>query len=82
MNGELIGKNRYRVVKSLDCSEVDAAQRMRPAAFMEIAQETAYLAANAMGFGYNDLIGARQAWVLSRMTYKILEAPKWRDVVT
>lgn len=82
MNGELLGKNRYRVVKSLDCSEVDAAQRMRPAAFMEIAQETAYLAANAMGFGYNDLIGARQAWVLSRMTYKILEAPKWRDVVT
>ena len=82
MKGELCGTNRYRLLKSLDCSEVDVMQRMRPVAFMEIAQEIAYLAASAMGFGYNDLIGSRQAWVLSRMTFRILEAPKWRDEVT
>ena len=82
MKGELLGTNRYRLLKSLDCSEVDVMQRMRPAAFMEIAQEIAYLAASAMGFGYNDLIGSRQAWVLSRMTFRILEAPQWRDEVT
>ena len=82
MKGALYGTNRYQLVKSLDCSEVDVMQRIRPAAFMEIAQEIAYLAASAMGFGYNQLIGSRQAWVLSRMTFRILDAPRWRDEVT
>ena len=82
MKGALYGTNRYQLVKSLDCSEVDVMQRIRPTAFMEIAQEIAYLAASAMGFGYNQLIGSRQAWVLSRMTFRILDAPRWRDEVT
>lgn len=82
MKGKLCGTNRYQLTKELNCSEVDASQRMRPTAFMEIAQEIAYLAASAMGFGYNNLIGSRQAWVLSRMTFRILDAPKWRDELT
>lgn len=82
MKGALLGTNRYQLVKTLDCCDVDATQRLRPAAFMEIAQEIAYLAASAMGFGYNDLIGSRQAWVLSRMTFRIIDAPRWRDEVT
>ena len=82
MKGALCGTNRYQLIKELDCSEVDATQRMRPTAFMEIAQEIAYLAASAMGFGYNDLIGARQAWVLSRITFRMIDAPRWRDEVT
>ena len=82
MKGTLEGINRYRAVTSVDCRDVDASARLRPAAFMEMAQEIAYLAADAMGFGYNDLIASRQAWVLSRMTFRILEAPRWRDEVT
>ena len=43
MKGTLEGINRYRAVTSVDCRDVDASARLRPAAFMEMAQEIAYL---------------------------------------
>ena len=61
------------------CYEVDAAKRLKPAAFMDIAQEMAYQAATAMHFGYEDLIVKNKAWVLSRMHFRFIEAPHWGD---
>ncbi len=63
------------------CYEVDAAQRLKPTAFMDMAQEMAYQAASAMRFGYAELISVNMAWVLSRMRFRFLEAPKWGDEV-
>ena len=61
------------------CYEVDSAKRLKPAAFMDMAQEMAYQAAAAMHFGYDELIAKGMAWVLSRMHFRFLEAPGWGD---
>lgn len=63
------------------CYEVDSAQRLKPTAFMDIAQEMAYQAASAMRFGYDELIVNNLAWVLSRMRFRFLKAPVWGDEV-
>ncbi|MBR1927440.1 MAG: hypothetical protein IJ840_06795 [Bacteroidales bacterium] len=67
---------------TVKCYEVDSAQRLKPTAFMDMAQEMAYQAAAAMMFGYDELIVKNMAWVLSRMRFRFLEAPKWGDCLT
>ena len=62
--------------------EVDAVKRLKPSAFMDMAQEMAYQAASAMKFGYYELIQSNLAWVLSRMRFRFLDAPQWEDEVT
>ena len=61
------------------CYEVDSAKRLKPTAFMDIAQEMAYQAAAVMHFGYDELIAKGMAWVLSRMRFRFIEAPRWGD---
>ena len=61
------------------CYEVDSIKRLKPAAFMDMAQEMAYQAASAMHFGYDELIVKDKAWVLSRMRFRFLDAPCWGD---
>ncbi len=61
------------------CYEVDSAKRLKPTAFMDMAQEMAYQAATAMHFGYEDLIVKNKAWVLSRMHFRFPETPHWGD---
>ena len=61
------------------CHEVDSAKRLKPAAFMDMAQEMAYQAAAVMHFGYDELIAKGMAWVLSRMHFRFLDAPHWGD---
>ena len=63
------------------CYEVDAAKRLKPTSFMDMAQEMAYQAASVMHFGYDELIARDKAWVLSRMHFRFLEAPLWGDRV-
>jgi len=63
------------------CYEVDSAQRLKPTAFMDMAQEMAYQAAAAMKFGYDELIVKNMAWVLSRMRFRFLKAPVWGDEI-
>lgn len=82
MNGTLIDQSRYQIIKTLDCRDVDMRKRLRPAAFMEITQEAAYLASQEMGFGYSDLITTHKAWVLARMTILFEDMPLWRESVT
>ncbi len=67
---------------AIKCYEVDSAKRLKPTAFMDMAQEMAYQAASAMKFGYYELIQSNLAWVLSRMRFRFLDTPHWEDEVT
>lgn len=58
-----------------------ADSRMKPAGFMNFAQEIAYWAANELGFGYDKLHETKEAWVLARMHMRFFEMPAWRDLV-
>jgi acyl-ACP thioesterase len=49
---------------------------------MNYAQEMANRHAVILGFGYDDLIVSKTAWVLSRMHIRFVKAPLWRDKVT
>ena len=53
----------------IPCYETDAAFCLKPASFMDMAQEIAYWAAQALGFGYDDLQRHHTAWVLSRLHF-------------
>ena len=63
------------------CYQTDASFCLKPAAFMDMAQEIAYWAAQELGFGYDDLHHHHTAWVLSRMHFRFDDPPRWRDRV-
>lgn len=67
---------------SIPCYHTDANARLKPAAFMDFAQEIAYWAATELGFGYDTLHIHHTAWVLTRMHIHFAEPLKWRDNVT
>ena len=58
---------------------VDALFRLKPAAFMDMAQDLANKAADGIGFGYDKLQESGVAWVLSRMHFHFDRSPLWRD---
>ena len=60
------------------CFYTDASFYLKPASFMDMAQEIAYWAAQELGFGYDDLHIHHIAWVLSRMHFHFADPPKWR----
>lgn len=67
--------------QAIRCYDVDGAMRLKPAAFMDLAQEMAYIAADLMHFGYDELQQEGKAWVLSRMHFTFTDVPSWRDEV-
>lgn len=67
---------------TIPCYNTDASLRLKPAAFMDLAQEAAGLHAVHLGFGYDDLIKKNTAWILSRVNVKFIDTPMWRDDVT
>ena len=67
--------NRIHVL----CSETDEACLLKPASFLNYAQEIASDSADALGFGQNFLGPLGQAWILSRMKVDFLDYPSWRD---
>lgn len=81
MKGHITSDSKYVIGKDITCYEVDGEQRLKPAAFMDIAQEMAYLAADAMHFGYDELKTDGKAWVLSRLQFSFVDVPMWRDSV-
>jgi acyl-ACP thioesterase len=74
--------NKFTQTFIIPCYLADASWRLKPASFMDLAQEAANRHANILGFGYDDLIASRTAWVLSRMHIEYVDTPKWRDEVT
>ena len=67
---------------TIPCYDTDASWRLKPASFMNLAQEAAGLHAVYLGFGYDDLIVSNTAWILSRVHIEFIDTPKWRDDVT
>ncbi|MBO4755384.1 MAG: hypothetical protein J5519_01325 [Bacteroidales bacterium] len=65
----------------IPCYQTDANMVLKPAAFMDVAQEIAYWAAQELGFGYDSLHIHHTAWVLSRMHIHFEKLPAWRDNV-
>ena len=66
----------------IPCYDTDASWRLKPVSFMNYAQEMANRHATILGFGYDDLIDSKTAWVLSRMHIRFVNAPMWRDKMT
>ena len=67
---------------TIPCYDTDASWRLKPVSFMNYAQEMANRHATILGFGYDDLIASKTAWVLSRMHIRFVNTPMWRDKVT
>ena len=67
---------------TIPCYDTDASWRLKPASFMNYAQEAAGNHAVHLGFGYDDLIKTNTAWIISRMHIQFIDAPKWREDMT
>ena len=74
--------NKYSQKFIIPCYFTDASWRLKPASFMDVAQEAANQHATVLGFGYDDLIASRTAWILSRMHVEFVDTPKWRENIT
>lgn len=78
-----VKREGYKFIQDLciPCYQTDANMVLKPAAFMDVAQEIAYWAAQELGFGYDSLHIHHTAWVLSRMHIHFEKLPAWRDNV-
>lgn len=65
----------------IPCYDTDLKQRLRPAAFLNRAQEAANHHADYLGVGYDTLNDTHQAWVMSRMRVIFDRLPMWRQKV-
>lgn len=81
MNDFYTSENRYWQDIQIPCYDTDASFHLKPASFMDLAQEIAFWAAQTLGFGYDELIARKTAWVICRMHFKFQNPPKWRDSV-
>jgi acyl-ACP thioesterase len=73
---------RYIENITIPCYDTDAFWRLKPASFMNFAQEAAGRHAVYLGFGYDDLIKSNTAWILSRVHVEFIDTPKWREDIT
>ena len=74
-------KNQTVQRLKVTCYDTDVAHYLKPGAFMDMAQEIAYVSADRLGFGYDDLQRFGTAWVLSRFEIHFLQMPRWKDEV-
>lgn len=70
---------KFRQDICIPCYQTNQDALLRPAAFMDLAQEIAYWAAMDLGFGYDTLHVHHTAWVLSRMHLHFEKPLHWRD---
>jgi medium-chain acyl-[acyl-carrier-protein] hydrolase len=61
--------------------DVDARNRLTPAAVGRLLQEAAETNARAIGFGYQELLRQGLAWVLSALLVRSDRSPRFRDRV-
>lgn len=72
---------KYSINHTIACYEADANKVMRPTAMLDMMQEAANANATELGFGYDEMMAANTAWVLSRIHVRFRRYPKWRDAV-
>ncbi|MBQ4183754.1 MAG: hypothetical protein II652_02235 [Bacteroidales bacterium] len=73
---------KFRQDLCVPCYDTDSSFRLKPAAFMDLAQDIAQYAADQLGFGYDKLHEHHIAWVLTRMHIHFEDYPLWRDEVS
>lgn len=73
---------KYVEKHTIPCYDTDASWRLKPASFMNLAQEAAGRHAVYLGFGYDDLIVSNTAWILSRVHVQFIDTPQWREEIT
>jgi acyl-ACP thioesterase len=73
---------KYTEKHTIPCYDTDAAWRLKPTSFMNMAQEAAGRHAVYLGFGYDDLIKTNTAWILSRVHVEFIDTPKCREEIT
>lgn len=73
---------KFRQDICIPCYQTANNLLLKPASFMDLAQEIAYWAAQELGFGYDTLHVHHTAWVLSRMHIRFHKAVSWRDQVS
>jgi len=78
-----VRKEGYKFCQDIciPCYQTNGSCVLKPAAFMDMAQEIAYWAAQELGFGYDTLHIHHTAWVLSRMHIHFHRPVSWRDAV-
>lgn len=59
----------------------DLNKRLKPAAFLNLAEEAANYHAQYLGVGYDRMSETQQAWVMSRMKVEFLRLPNWGEKV-
>ena len=72
---------KYIQEYTIPCYDTDASGRLKPASFMNLAQEAAGQHAVHLGFGYDDLIATNTAWILSRVHIRFVDTPLWKENV-
>lgn len=72
---------KYNAIKRIPSFDVDMSGTMKPASFLNFAQEAANVHADVIGVGYDSMHITRKAWVLARMHVIFHKLPKWRDNV-
>ena len=75
-------RNQFHQELCVPCYQTDRHGLLKPSGFMDMAQEIAYWAADAMGFGYDSLHIHHAAWVMTRLHIQFLRPVRWRDDVT
>lgn len=66
---------------TIPCYDTDLRMRLKPASFLNMAQEAANHHAEYLGVGYDTLDQTQQAWVMSRMRVVFERLPLWRERV-
>lgn len=70
---------KYSAVKRIPSFDVDMSSTLKPASFLNYAQEAANIHADYIGVGYDSMQVTRKGWVLARMYVKFHRLPMWRD---
>lgn len=72
---------KYSAVKRIPSFDVDMSSTLKPASFLNYAQEAANIHADYLGVGYDSMHVTRKAWVLSKIHVVFHKLPKWREHV-
>lgn len=72
---------KYSVIKRIPSFDVDLSSTLKPASFLNYAQEAANIHADTIGVGYDSMQTTRKAWVLARMHVIFHKLPMWRERV-
>lgn len=70
---------KYNVVKRIPSFDTDMSATLKPASFLNYAQEAANVHADYIGVGYDNMHITRKAWVLARMHVQFHKLPRWRE---